>query len=312
MTLQNVCIRVDASFDIGTGHVIRCLTLAKELQKKGCTVSVITRPFPGNLLKLIRDNGCDVYLLPEINEDSNMEEWNHHSRWLGVHWQTDAKQTIEILKTIGQIDILIVDHYAIDYQWEQVVRPYALKLMVIDDLADRIHACDLLLDQNYASNGSDRYARLVPEQCKTYLGPAYALLREEFRFQRALLQPRTGEKIKDIFLFFGGSDPTGQTLKLLEWMEEIEEVQETVDIHVIVGVSNPHKDQIEWRCTQTKNMHYYYNVTNILPHHGPFRRGHLFGRNHYLGAILFGTARPDHYRGGKSGGDCPKYPTTWY
>ena len=208
---NNVIIRADASTQIGSGHVMRCLTLAEELRDGGSMVSLVSRDHPGNLNELIRDKGFQYF---ELSTGQGIEVKPHQSgseyaSWLGVSQERDAMETIE---AIGEerAEWLIVDHYALDEKWEPLLRPHAAKIMVIDDLADRRHDCDLLLDQNFFINGEKRYDELVSPSCTKLLGPKYALLRREFREARKKLKERTGE-VKRVLVFFGGSDPENYT-----------------------------------------------------------------------------------------------------
>jgi UDP-2,4-diacetamido-2,4,6-trideoxy-beta-L-altropyranose hydrolase len=136
----------------------------------------------------------------------------------------------------------VADHYALDEKWEGYLRPYCKKVMVIDDLADRAHDCDLLVDQNFYENLESRYDGLVPSGCKKLLGPKYALLRPEFREARENLRKRDG-RVKRIMVFFGGSDPTNETTKALEAIRMLNRPDIAVD--VVVGAFNPHRKVIE-------------------------------------------------------------------
>jgi UDP-2,4-diacetamido-2,4,6-trideoxy-beta-L-altropyranose hydrolase len=154
----------------------------------------------------------------------------------------------------------VVDHYALDEKWEGYLRPYVKKIMVIDDLADRAHDCDLLLDQNFYENLESRYNDLVPPQCKKLLGPKYALLRPEFRKARKNLRKRDGH-VKRIMIFFGGSDPTNETTKALEAVRMLNRPDIAVD--VVVGALNPNKDKINELCAAMTNITYHCQVSNM-------------------------------------------------
>ena len=148
-----VAIRVDASRQIGSGHVSRCLSLAAKLQKKhNAQVYFIMRQLAGNLFSLVQDKG--YFFLP-LPAETTKQKLTGYAKWLTVPVEQDAGETIAKLKAIGAVDLLVVDSYAIDVTWETAVRPYVKKIMVIDDLANRKHDCDLLLDQNlYKDIGS--------------------------------------------------------------------------------------------------------------------------------------------------------------
>ena len=255
-----ILIRTDASIQIGTGHVMRCLTLADEL--RGADVIFVCREFAGNLCGYIEEKGYAVHRLPVSDAPEQDVETNlKHSAWLGADWQADAGQVEEIIKDLeSPPDWLVVDHYALDKRWEGYLRPYVKKIMVIDDLADRLHDCDLLLDQNFYENLESRYDDLVPPQCKKLLGPKYALLRPEFREARKNLKKRDGH-VRRIMIFFGGSDSSNETAKALEAIRMLNRPDIAVD--VVVGSANPNKDKINKLCASITNATYHCQVSNM-------------------------------------------------
>ena len=255
-------IRTDSSVQIGTGHVMRCLTLADGLREDGAEVVFVCREFDGNLCDYIEEKGYIVHRLPVSNvQEHNIEGNLKHAAWLGAGWQTDAGQVEEIIKGLGApFDWIVVDHYALDERWEGYLRLYCKKIMVIDDLADRVHGCDLLLDQNFYENLESRYDNLVPPRCKKLLGPKYALLRPEFREARKNLRKRDGH-VKRIMVFFGGSDPSNETTKALEAICMLNRPDIAVD--VVVGSANPNKDKINKLCSAMTNVTYHCQVSNM-------------------------------------------------
>lgn len=259
---MKIVFRVDASVQMGTGHLMRCLTLAEELREKCAEVFFVCRPLPGNLCDHIEQKGYLVHRLPYTARRTDFETQHaQHAQRPGVGWQTDAEETKAILeKEEGDIDWLIVDHYALDIRWEKQMRSYAKKIMVIDDLADRPHDCDLLLDQNLCNNMETRYKKLIPSHCIKLLGPAYALLRPEFKKARKNLRQRDGI-VKRILIFFGGSDPTNETAKALEAIQLIN--CPNIIIDVVVGGTNLHKEEIEQLCSARPNTNFYCQVENM-------------------------------------------------
>lgn len=243
---RKIIIRADASVVIGSGHVMRCLTLAEELRAAGSEVVFVSRAHPGNLNGLIRDKGFRCHELPEApasvqNDGKSQETRSEYASWLGVSQQKDAAETMEMIGD-DRPDWLIVDHYGLDEQWEARLRPYVSKIMVIDDLADRRHDCDLLLDQNFFSDGQKRYDNLVSPACTKLLGPKYALLRREFREARKRLRVRSGE-VKRVLVFFGGADPdniTGLTIEALSAPKLLH-----LQTDVVIGSQNPNKEAVE-------------------------------------------------------------------
>lgn len=110
-------------------------------------------------------------------------------------------------------DWLVIDHYGLDLRWERLVRPFVGSIFVIDDLADRRHDCDLLLDQNYYRGAESRYAALVPASCHQLIGPGYVILRPEFERLKATRE-RDRTTVRRILVNFGGVDRT----ILLVWL----------------------------------------------------------------------------------------------
>src|SRR3569832_1188104 len=146
---MRISFRVDASLQMGTGHVMRCLTLVVVLCERGNDCSFICRPHTGHLMDLIAQRRHKVVALPVLGAEVKIPSTTapSHATWLGTDWANDAQDTSHALGD-AMMDWLIVDHYALDSRWEQAMRPSCRRLMVIDDLADRPHDCDLLLDQN--------------------------------------------------------------------------------------------------------------------------------------------------------------------
>ncbi|MDD2467319.1 MAG: UDP-2,4-diacetamido-2,4,6-trideoxy-beta-L-altropyranose hydrolase [Desulfobulbus sp.] len=257
---MKVVFRVDASIQIGSGHVMRCLTLAEALRGKSATVIFICRELPGNLLGYIEEKGFLVHQLPVPKQVAEHLKGTKHANWLGVPWQTDAREVLEILESEYKPDWLVVDHYALDRAWETQILPHVGKIMVIDDLADRRHDCDLLLDQNLYDKMEERYDNLVSKDCKKLLGPRYALLRKEFHEVRKALRERDGI-IKRILIFFGAVDKTNETEKALHAVLSLNKPDMKID--VVVGSANSHKDKIKAFCQKIPNATYFCQVDNI-------------------------------------------------
>lgn len=212
---MHIVFRADASLQMGTGHVMRCLTLADVLSANGTECQFICRAHAGHLADFIRQKGYRVHLLDVVAEIPEQDAPLAHAAWLGVTLEQDAKETAALLSHL-QSDWLIVDHYALDARWETPQRRHVGKLMVIDDLADRQHDCDLLLDQNLGRLDSD-YAALVPTHCPRLLGPAYALLRPEFASLRDYsLQRREAGTLRTLLITMGGVDKDNATGRVLQ------------------------------------------------------------------------------------------------
>ncbi|MBV9080902.1 MAG: UDP-2,4-diacetamido-2,4,6-trideoxy-beta-L-altropyranose hydrolase [Elusimicrobia bacterium] len=203
---QRVFIRVDASTEIGSGHVMRCLTLADALRSRGAKATFFSRRFDGNYLEHIRSKGFEGVAL-------------------------NAEDVRAKLPAGERADWLIVDHYGLDASWERDARASAQRILVIDDLANRPHDCEILLDQNYVRSVERRYSGLVPPNCRLLLGPSYALLRKEY--QTARPRPRDG-RIEKLLVFFGGADPNGLTRAALQALVAL---KGKMSVDVVIGLA---------------------------------------------------------------------------
>jgi UDP-2,4-diacetamido-2,4,6-trideoxy-beta-L-altropyranose hydrolase len=237
---MKVVFRVDASSSIGTGHLMRCLSLAEALRDRGVETQFICRAHKGHLISLLQKKAMPVTILPDtVNSIETVDA--DYDAWLGSTQEEDAKQSIAALSG-EKPDWLVIDHYGLDVEWEQQLRPHTNKLMVIDDLANRRHDCDILLDQNYSSDGKSRYAELVNKACKQLLGPHYALLPHEYAIYRKIMSVRDG-KVGRVLVYFGGSDPHNMTGLALEALSSPELCHLEVD--VVIGPNNPHIKALE-------------------------------------------------------------------
>lgn len=261
---MKIAFRTDASLQIGTGHVMRCITLAEALRDRGADCRFICREFTNNLFERIRQSGFEVFALPAIEhaDISNLPPEQTalaHGNWLGVDYTIDAAQTVAALEG-NRYDWLIVDHYALDHQWEEKLRPFCERIIVIDDLADRIHNCDILLDQNFYQDLDKRYNGLIPQQCTTLLGPAYVLLRPEFEKARQRLRARDGS-VKRMVVFFGGNDQKNHTQAVLLALEKMNAMDISVD--AVVSSINPNRYLIQELCDKLPRVTYHCNVSNM-------------------------------------------------
>jgi UDP-2,4-diacetamido-2,4,6-trideoxy-beta-L-altropyranose hydrolase len=247
---MRVVFRADSSLEMGTGHVMRCLALAETLSGKGVDSQFICRSHEGNLISFIRSKGFVAHSLPVLQTSRLDNDLTLvHSHWLGSTQEQDAEACADILSELRP-DWLAVDHYALDSQWEYALSPYFCKLMAIDDLADRSHVCDLLLDQTFGRDVADYFA-YTPENCTLLCGSKYALLREEFAYMRPYsLQRRVKPVLRELLITMGGVDKdnaTGLVLRALRALRLHPECQ----ITVVMGSTAPYLREVQ---KQAKEM----------------------------------------------------------
>jgi UDP-2,4-diacetamido-2,4,6-trideoxy-beta-L-altropyranose hydrolase len=241
--MLKIAFRCDASIQIGSGHFMRCLTLADTLKKQGALIRFVSRNLPDCLRDMLVAKGMEFAALKSERSETCAGDLRH-SHWLGTSQLQDVKSTIQAL-TDQTWDWLVVDHYALDARWESGMRIQAKHIMVIDDIADRQHDCDVLLDQNFYEDMQARYTGKVPVDCRLLLGPRYALLRDEFWQLREHIKPRTGP-VKRIMVFFGGVDAdnyTGLAIKALSGLGI-----KGIHVDIVIGAVHPERIQIEKDC----------------------------------------------------------------
>lgn len=232
-----VIIRTDASSTIGSGHVMRCLTLAHCLRLRGASVVFAMRPLTGNLIARVRDNGFPVLEIGRHFGDAPMLE------------EVDADLCIAAIRTNGPLDDaaaaacaswLIVDHYGLGQQWESRSRHIASRLLAVDDLANRVHDVDVLLDQNLVEDFPNRYNGLVSDTCVKLLGPDYALIAARYRDVRRHTH-RDGGKIRSILVYFGGAD---REMTLMA-VDALSRLPFDFSARIILDSANPQADLVQ-------------------------------------------------------------------
>ena len=236
---MKVAFRVDASLQMGSGHVMRCLTLADALHSAGAQCLFVCRTHPGHLMEEIRQKHRCIELTAAFNdrEQGSQGELAPYANWLGCSWEADASQCCEVLRDF-HADGLVVDHYALDGRWEQAVQTVCRKIFVIDDLANRGHSGALLLDQNLGRSQAE-YAGLVSSGCITLAGPAFALLRNEFAAARqGSLDRRREGLVNNLLLTMGGADAGNATVAVLHALVASTLSHQCV-VTVVLGPQNP-------------------------------------------------------------------------
>ncbi|WP_397449097.1 UDP-2,4-diacetamido-2,4,6-trideoxy-beta-L-altropyranose hydrolase [Pseudomonas sp. NA-150] len=226
---MRVLIRADASHAIGSGHIARCLTLATVLRDGGAEVAFACRELPGHLLDRLAAQGWRTYRLTAeaIGAEVDIEA--------ALPWQADI-DGLQLQLAGARFDWVIVDHYGLDHRWQTAARQWAPRIAAIDDLANRRHAVDLLLDQNFSGTPS-AYAPWIDAECRGLFGPRFAMIRDEFKREPIAIRPHA----RRLLVNFGGFDAAGETWKAMQALEGID----GLEVDFIAGTGNP-----EWQRMQ--------------------------------------------------------------
>lgn len=222
---------------------MRCLTLADALTAAGAECHFLTRPHDGHMITAIDSRGHRTVLLGLPGGAFGQHPAPPaHAAWLGGDWRRDAAETRAVLDRLRP-DWVIVDHYALDRSWEEDALPPKTALMAIDDLADRPHRADMLLDQNFGRRPED-YEDLVPDPCTLLIGPRYALLRPDFPALRPrALARRAGAQPRHLLVTLGGVDKDNVTGAVLSALAETP-LSARLQITVVMGRMAPWLDRV--------------------------------------------------------------------
>ncbi len=223
---MRVLIRADASPTIGSGHIARCLTLARVLRAQGSHVAFACRRLPGHRLDALQGEGFETFALPDRYTDEDPEQAIESM----LPWQADIDALATQLEGQAEFDWVIADHYGLDHHWQNAARRFAPRIAAVDDLATRRYSVDLLLNQNL-SGLSENYQPLLPAGCRTLLGPRFAMLREEFSGPVIEIKPVA----RRVLVNFGGFDAARQTHHAMLALADFS----GLEVDFVAGADNP-------------------------------------------------------------------------
>jgi len=223
---MRVLIRSDASPTIGSGHIARCLCLARVLRRQGSHVAFACRLLPGHRLEALRAEGFETFALPERYNDEDPQQAIESM----LPWQADIAALEPLLEHQPAFDWIVVDHYGLDHHWQTAARRFAPRIAVIDDLATRSYSADLLLNQNL-SGTPEAYTALLTPGCRTLFGPRFAMLRDEFCCPAIDIKPRALR----VLVNFGGFDAAMQTHHAMLALADFA----GLEVDFVAGAGNP-------------------------------------------------------------------------
>ena len=236
----SILFRADGDTAIGSGHLRRCLALADRLRQWGYECLFACRAPAQSFNGLVREAGFGLVELSGPFDPAR-----------------DAAETIAAIESRAPFAAVVVDHYRLDAAWERKARAIAPRIAVIDDLADRLHDCDLLID--VAPGNAARYDALVPADCRKLLGPRYALLRPEFARLRNDAHERRGN-VDRILISFGGVDADNLTG---DAVTAIRAALPDVAIDVVLTSLSPHREALQRRADADARLSLHIDAANM-------------------------------------------------
>ncbi|MEM8724308.1 MAG: UDP-2,4-diacetamido-2,4,6-trideoxy-beta-L-altropyranose hydrolase [Pseudomonadota bacterium] len=245
---MKIAIRVDASAQIGTGHVKRSLSLAEALRALGADVRFVTRSLGVDSVGMIAGAGFEqTALLAPPGNVFTPDPAVPHSAWAEVSLERDVEGTCDALREFAP-DWVVLDSYAFDHRWHEAVRDALdCRIAQIDDLADRSLACDLLIDHTFAEDHQAKYKSRLPKSARLLGGPRFGLLGQAYA-----KAPRYefSEEVRSIGIFMGGVDAGGHSVVVLDALDAI--VFEGA-VEVVATSANPHLGDLRERIAARDN-----------------------------------------------------------
>ncbi len=229
-------IRADANETVATGHIMRCITIAKQLKKLG-----------ENVLFFV----ADAYPIPML-EQAGMDYRCLNSKWDGM--EEELPSLLSLLKEVHCNKLLVDSYQASETYLEQLHQ--VVKTIYIDDLFEHVYKVDMIINYN-GFYEKFPYHQVYSNQTKLLLGAAYVPLREEFTLERSEMQKKTS-----VLISSGGGDQYNALAGILEHAHVRKQLEE-VEFHVIVGGFNRHVGELEALVLKHQNVVLHQQVSNI-------------------------------------------------
>ena len=240
MFKQNILIRADSSSFIGTGHIMRDLVLAKQYKSENIIFAV--RELDGNINYKIDEEGYSKVIL----QTNDFEELDKKIKDLNI-------------------DMLVIDHYEINYDFEKRLKEENknLKIFVFDDTYEK-HFCDILINHNISAN-EKKYKNLVPNNCELRCGSKYTLLRDEFlEAKKQKNSIKKDKKIKTIFVAMGGADHSNININILKVVNKIRKKnKKNIKVNIVSTNANKNLEKLKDYCKNKKWINLYINSKQI-------------------------------------------------
>jgi UDP-2,4-diacetamido-2,4,6-trideoxy-beta-L-altropyranose hydrolase len=222
---MKILFRADSSSTIGTGHIMRDLVLVEQFPND--TIYFATQNLKGNINDKIIKNGYEL-----INLKSN-----------------DVDELDIIIKNYN-IDMIVIDHYRIDYKFEKTLKEKNPNLIIFsfDDTYEE-HYCDILLNHNVYAD-KNKYKNLVPKKCEIRCGSKYTLLRREFKIEKTKSKFKNTSNKKKIFIAMGGVDSANLNIKILEVLKTFDHIQ----VEIVTTKANKNLANLEEYCKKKSKL----------------------------------------------------------
>ena len=232
---KNILFRTDSSSTIGTGHIMRDLVLAEQFDD--ANIIFATQKLDGNINHKIEEKNYTIEIL--------------HSN--------EIQELDALLKKLD-IDMIIIDHYEIDYAFEKKLKTQNsnLKIFSLDDTYEQ-HYCDILLNHNLSA-APEKYKGLVPEYCELRCGSDYTLLREEFTTEKQKGRQNSNDPDNlNVFIAMGGADHINLNIRILDLLKSFPNIH----AHVVTTSANQYLKILQEYAVTNDNITLHINTDTI-------------------------------------------------
>lgn len=231
-------VRIGFIFDsknkTGSGHFWRCFNLSKILKKNNREFFFISNFLNKQFVKILKKEGINYIKISSLNNISIL------------------KKTIDEFK----LEIFITDYYDLNYQSKKEIDKKVKCLIVIDDHINKKHHCSLYINSNFMSKKTVNNIKKLNPKTKVLLGTKYFIRSNKLgEFQNKLNRIK---KLKKVFVFFGSSDPTNETLKFIKSIQEFKDIE----FKILIGGINKNYKKIKRLCNNKENIKLFYNFNN--------------------------------------------------
>jgi UDP-2,4-diacetamido-2,4,6-trideoxy-beta-L-altropyranose hydrolase len=266
--MLSVAFRVDSSAFIGSGHLIRCLSIASSLLERGARIHIISSDNHDNLLSSLGADYQNILIPSSLRRADTRKEFEDfsYSDWIDCSQIEDASKVISAYKNnnISAPDWIVVDHYALSSEWSDYIKKNndfkSVKLCFLDDLCNRKHNADIIVDANYHGKEThSRYDGLVAGKTVRLLGPSYALMNKHFAASSRESKRREG--FNSVLVYFGSADLYNMTKEIVSVF--LSKEFNDLSIHVVLGLHNACESIIREKLRGHKNYICHSYVNNM-------------------------------------------------
>lgn len=232
--MKTIGLFFDSNKNIGEGHFWRCFNLAKVLKKKGRNFFFISNKLQTKFIKILSNENFNYIRIASLKKINLIKKFIKKKK----------------------LDVFISDYYDLSEKNKKEIRNNVNSFVVIDDHINKKHYCDIYINNNFMSNKVKNKIKHLNPNSVLLLGNKYFI--HNLKFLNSNIKKEFRQKIKKIYVFFGSTDQSNETLKFIKSVQDFNNVK----FNVLVGKLNKNYKKIKDYCKKNKNIKIFYNLTN--------------------------------------------------